>query len=96
MRGALGLAGHRQGRTIQRLADYVDESSHLGAAVLVGSFAKGTADDLSDVDLFLIATVGNFQQAWEARRYLHVTGSVPRGTRAEGSSSADTGGSHRI
>lgn len=37
-------------------------------AILIGSFAAGTADTLSDVDLFLLARNGSFEAAWARRR----------------------------
>lgn len=72
----LPLDRYRQGPTIQRLADYITESPHFGAALLVGSFAEGRADALSDVDLIFIVNEGHFRKAWELRGNLHVTGAL--------------------
>jgi predicted nucleotidyltransferase len=33
--------------------------------VLLGSFARGEADDLSDVDFTVYAAEGDFEAAWE-------------------------------
>jgi hypothetical protein len=39
--------------------------------VLLGSFARGEADDLSDVDFAVYAVEGEFEAAWEQRHRLH-------------------------
>jgi hypothetical protein len=66
----------RQGPAVRLLADHVAASPHFGAAVLVGSFARGDADAVSDVDLLLITYEGHFRSAWETRQQLHVNGSL--------------------
>jgi predicted nucleotidyltransferase len=70
------FAGRRQEPAIRSLADHVEHSPYLGAAVLVGSFAEGKADDVSDVDLFLITREDQFSEAWKSRHELHVTGAL--------------------
>jgi hypothetical protein len=74
----------RQDRLLQRLARYVDESADLGAMLLLGSFASGTADAVSDIDLFLIAYEGRFEQAWARRTEWHVTGAIVDWDESEG------------
>ena len=66
----------RQEGVLDRLAQYVEQSADIGAMVVLGSFAKGTADALSDLDLFFITHQDRFQEAWERRRDLHVTGAI--------------------
>lgn len=61
---------------LEALARYVEDSADFGALVLLGSFAKGTADAVSDVDLFFITYRGRFEQAWAHRHELHVTGAL--------------------
>jgi len=65
----------RQWPTIERLAAYtVANPSLFVAAILVGSFAAGTADTLSDIDLILLAPDGGFEPAWARRHDLHPHG----------------------
>lgn len=66
----------RQQRLLDALAEYVEHSAEIGALVVVGSFAAGRADAVSDLDLFFITYEDNFKQAWECRRELHVTGAI--------------------
>ncbi len=42
----------------------------LEALILLGSFAAGTADELSDVDVIAVAAPGRFAEAWAARHRL--------------------------
>jgi hypothetical protein len=39
--------------------------------VLLGSFVRGEADDLSDIDFIVFASEDHFPQAWEQRHTLH-------------------------
>jgi hypothetical protein len=39
--------------------------------VLLGSFARGEADELSDVDFAVFTAEGEFEAAWEQRHRLH-------------------------
>jgi predicted nucleotidyltransferase len=51
----------------------VRRAEHLAgfaAAILIGSFAAGTADDLSDVDLIFAVEDGAFEGAWAERESL--------------------------
>jgi hypothetical protein len=60
----------RQWPHIVALADAVSSPPFLGVVVL-GSFARGEADDLSDVDFTVFAGEGEFDAAWEQRHRLH-------------------------
>jgi Nucleotidyltransferase domain len=60
----------RQWPHIVELADAVSSPPFLGV-VLLGSFARGEADDLSDVDFTVFAGEGEFDAAWEQRNRLH-------------------------
>jgi predicted nucleotidyltransferase len=60
----------RQWPRILELAEAATRPPFLGV-VLLGSFARGEADDLSDVDFTVFATEGGFAEAWEERHRLH-------------------------
>ena len=60
----------RQWPHILKLAEAVGGPPFLGV-VLLGSFARGNADDLSDVDFTVFAPEGQFEPAWEERHRLH-------------------------
>jgi hypothetical protein len=60
----------RQWPRIVELAAAVATPPFLGV-VLLGSFARGEADDLSDVDFIVFAVEGAFAEAWEQRHRLH-------------------------
>jgi hypothetical protein len=60
----------RQTPYIQTLADAAVTPPFIGA-VLLGSFARGDADELSDVDFAVFAAEGSFAEAWERRHSLH-------------------------
>ena len=67
--------GLRQWPTIERLAGFARaHPSVFAAAVLVGSFAAGRADPLSDIDLILLVPDGGFAEAWGLRHDLHGSG----------------------
>jgi hypothetical protein len=53
-----------------RLAEAVSSPPFLGL-VLLGSFARGEADELSDVDFIAFVAEGEFERAWEQRHRLH-------------------------
>jgi Nucleotidyltransferase domain len=58
----------RQWPTIDLLRAYaVAHPDLFAAAVLVGSFAAGRADPLSDVDLVLLVPDGGFERTWSHR-----------------------------
>lgn len=68
--GAQAARGSRQWPHIQHLADASAVHPFLGV-VLLGSFARGEADDLSDVDFTVFAEEGSFDEAWRQRHRLH-------------------------
>jgi hypothetical protein len=55
---------------IRALAEAAVAPPFIGA-VLLGSFARGEADELSDVDFVVFAAEGSFAEAWERRHSLH-------------------------
>jgi hypothetical protein len=60
----------RQWPHILHLCEAAARSPFLGV-VLLGSFARGDADYLSDVDFIVLAGEGAFADAWEQRHRLH-------------------------
>jgi hypothetical protein len=60
----------RQWPHIRELAKAAARPPFVGA-VLLGSFARGDADELSDVDFIVFAAEGSFAEAWERRHSLH-------------------------
>jgi hypothetical protein len=60
----------RQWPRLQEFAEAAATPPFLGV-VLLGSFARGEADDLSDVDFVVFAAEGDFEAAWEQRHRLH-------------------------
>lgn len=60
----------RQWAELQRIATKVsDDSAYLGL-ILIGSFASGTCDSLSDIDLIVAVHDGMFDEAWRRRKTL--------------------------
>jgi hypothetical protein len=67
-----GIArGARQWPTLERLVERVETSPLLDGILLIGSFARGQVDPLSDLDLVLVAPEDGFEAAWAARHELH-------------------------
>ena len=67
-----GIArGARQWPTLEPLIERVEASPLLEGMVLVGSFARGQVDPLSDPDLVVVAPEDGFEAAWAARDDLH-------------------------
>jgi Nucleotidyltransferase domain len=66
----------RQWPQIADLADRVDSSPWLAGLFLLGSFARGEADSLSDVDFMVVVESGRFAEAWERRHDLHCHGAT--------------------
>jgi Nucleotidyltransferase domain len=60
----------RQWPRILELAEAAATPPFLGV-VLLGSFARGEADDLSDVDFTVFAAEGTLEAAWQQRHRLH-------------------------
>jgi hypothetical protein len=74
-------AGHassplRQLTTLTALLEHITASSVLDGAVLLGSFAHGTPDAASDLDLIVCVRDGHFATAWRQRTALQVTGAM--------------------
>jgi len=62
--------GARQWPILERLIQRVEASPTLDGMVLLGSFARGVVDALSDLDLVLVVPDGGFEAAWAARAEL--------------------------
>ncbi len=60
----------RQRGVVKRLVERIEATADLEAAFLLGSLARGDADDLSDVDAFVIVREGRFDAAWSERHAL--------------------------
>jgi hypothetical protein len=65
----------RQWPRIVELAGAVSSPPFFGL-VLLGSFARGEADDVSDVDFVVFAAEGDFDAAWDERHRLHPAGAA--------------------
>ena len=61
----------RQWPALERLRAHVEVSPALAGMILVGSFAHGEVDPLSDLDVVLVVPEGGFDAAWTAREALH-------------------------
>jgi hypothetical protein len=57
----------RQQRVLDELARRIEATHALEGAMVIGSFAAGTADDVSDLDLIVVVANGRFGEAWAAR-----------------------------
>lgn len=60
----------RQWPRVLQLAERVAQPPFQGL-VLLGSFARGEADQLSDVDFIVFVAEGRFTEGWERRHTLH-------------------------
>jgi len=60
----------RQEAELDRVARVIAASPLLEGALVVGSLAAGTGDDMSDVDLFVVVSPGRFDDAWTLRAEL--------------------------
>ena len=58
------------------LAESVSSSPLLAGLLLLGSFARGNADWLSDVDFIVVVENGSFDEAWDRRHDLHGDGVI--------------------
>jgi hypothetical protein len=58
------------------VAERVAASDVLDALLVVGSFAKETADESSDLDLMVAVTEGRFDEAWKQRVTLQTADSL--------------------
>jgi len=66
----------RQLATLAALIEHVNASSRLDGAILLGSFAQGTPDAASDLDLIVCVPDSRFAEAWQQRTALQVTGAM--------------------
>ena len=66
----------RQLTTLAALIEHINASGWLDGAILLGSFARGTPDAASDLDLIVCVHHGHFAQAWQQRTALQVTGAM--------------------
>jgi predicted nucleotidyltransferase len=62
----------RQWPTLEATVRQIEAAAGLDGAILLGSFATGRADELSDLDLLAVATPGRFNEAWAGRHALAV------------------------
>jgi len=60
----------RQWPAIESVARCADSMKRVDGIVLVGSFAAGSADELSDVDIWVVAAPGQLAVAWRNRHEL--------------------------
>jgi hypothetical protein len=63
----------RQLATLAAVLEHITASSVLDGAILLGSFAHGTPDPASDLDLIVCVHDGDFATAWRQRIALQVT-----------------------
>lgn len=66
----------RQWATLDALAERIGATGSLDGAIVVGSFAEGSPDAASDLDLVVCVGPGRFDDAWRGRTALHTTGAV--------------------
>ena len=66
----------RQLTTLAALIEHINASGWLDGAILLGSFARGTPDAASDLDLIVCVRHGHFAQVWQQRTALQVTGAM--------------------
>jgi hypothetical protein len=62
--------------TLAALIEHINASSRLDGAILLGSFAQGTPDAASDLDLIVCVRDSRFVEAWQERTALQVTGAM--------------------
>jgi hypothetical protein len=58
------------------VAERVASMPQFDGLLLLGSFASGHADQISDVDLVAVVAAGEFQQAWQRRGELEPPGAL--------------------
>jgi predicted nucleotidyltransferase len=57
----------RQEAVLDRLRGRIEAEDALEGALLLGSFATGSADELSDVDVLVVVAERRFDEAWAVR-----------------------------
>lgn len=60
----------RQWPTLEGVARRAAQLDALDGLIAIGSFARGDADELSDIDLLAVVAPGRFDEAWAERRRL--------------------------
>jgi len=60
----------RQWSTLESVVKRAANIDALEGLILLGSFACGTPDELSDIDLIAVAAAGRFAEVWDARHRL--------------------------
>ncbi len=65
------LPRHRA--AVEGVLDAVTRDPDVAGVILCGSFAAGTADALSDLDLLVVVANGSFDKVWTHRALLHGT-----------------------
>ena len=68
--GRATAVSSRQWRTLETTAERAASVDALDGLILLGSFASGTPDELSDIDVLAVAAAGRFAEAWQARHRL--------------------------
>jgi hypothetical protein len=66
----------RQWPVIVHAAEAAAAMPQLDGLLLLGSFASGRADQISDVDLIAVVAEDRFADAWARRRELETTGTL--------------------
>ncbi len=61
----------RQWPTLVELTERIAARREFQGALLLGSFAAGRADPLSDIDLLIVVRPGDFEAAWAQRHSLY-------------------------
>jgi hypothetical protein len=74
--GLEAAAQSRHWPRILDLAERVAAAPQLAGLILLGSFARGETDSLSDVDFIVVSEPGRFDEAWEKRHDLHPDGAA--------------------
>lgn len=60
----------RHWSTLEAVAGRVAEVDAIDGLILLGSFASGDPDEVSDIDVLAVVAPGRFQEAWAERRRL--------------------------
>ena len=68
--GRMSAEQSRQWPIIAEICHRTDAVSALEGLIVIGSFATGDVDDLSDIDLIAVAAPDCFDDAWEKRTRL--------------------------
>jgi hypothetical protein len=66
----------RQWPIIVHVGERIAAMPEFDGLLLVGSFASGTTDDLSDVDFICVVADGQFEAAWKRRAELETLGAL--------------------